>query len=161
MDNGVSSSDDRAVVNEAPDAGRLCYEGDYPPVTHQQAHNCASDLIAHFFKNKPRKGGGVLISIPARPNQDTDLLLMRYIRESERLERAFRIRVWNYAKGLGASDELAMHQVEEEVAKAKEPPAQGIEARQGGDGTAPSSDESPTPQGDAPNTTQKEPTHDE
>lgn len=39
--------------------------------------------------------------------------------------------------------------------------AQGIEARQGGDGTAPSSDESPTPQGDAPQSTQEEPTHDQ
>ena len=40
----------------------------------------ATDLIAHFFKNEPRKGGGVLISIPVRAD-NTDLVLTDYIKQ--------------------------------------------------------------------------------
>lgn len=53
---------------------------DAPPVTHEEARNAAIDLINHFFRNEPRKNGGVLISIPARAD-NTDLVLMRYIEQ--------------------------------------------------------------------------------
>jgi hypothetical protein len=58
--------------------GRLCYEGDYPPVEQREAERAAGALIDHYFKNA--KGDGVLISIPANPRRDTDLLLTRYVR---------------------------------------------------------------------------------
>lgn len=54
--------------------------GELQPVTHEEARNAATDLINHYFKNEPRKDGGVLISIPARAD-NTDLVLMRYIQE--------------------------------------------------------------------------------
>ncbi len=50
------------------------------PVSHQEALGAAGDLIDHFFKNKPRKNGGVLISIPARAD-NTDLILTDYIKQ--------------------------------------------------------------------------------
>lgn len=59
---------------------------DARPVTHDEARDAAQDLIDHFFKNKPREGGGVLISIPARAD-NTDLILMRYI-EQQRAQEA-------------------------------------------------------------------------
>ena len=125
-----------AVPASIPDARpRAVFEGDYPPVTVRQAENAATDLINHFFKNKARKNGGVLIGIPARPDQDTDLLLHRFIREAERLEQAFRIRVWNEAKSRGLNDASAIREVEDTVAKAKAPPAQAIEARRAETGT--------------------------
>ena len=34
------------------------FEG-HPPITHEQAREAAQDLLNHFFKNEPRKGGGV------------------------------------------------------------------------------------------------------
>jgi hypothetical protein len=49
-------------------------------VSHQEALGAACDLIDHFFKNEPRKRGGVLISIPARAD-NTDLLLTDYIKQ--------------------------------------------------------------------------------
>lgn len=58
---------------------------DAPPVTHEEAYNAACDMIDHFFKNEPRKGGGVLISIPARAD-NTDLILMRYIEQQRAKE---------------------------------------------------------------------------
>lgn len=59
---------------------------DAPPVTHDDARDAAQDLIDHFFKNETRKGGGVLISIPAQAD-NTDLILMRYI-EQQRAQEA-------------------------------------------------------------------------
>jgi len=63
---------------------------DRGPITHEEARNCAEDLIDHFFKNAPRKGGGVLISIPVR-SDNTDVMLIRYIDQAAdhiaRLER--------------------------------------------------------------------------
>lgn len=166
---GVSADADRAIVNGAseavsavpasiPDArSRGCFEGDYPPVTFRQAENAATDLINHYFKNKPRSGGGVLVGIPARPDQDTDLLLHRFIREAQRLERDFRIRVWNEAKAKGATDASAIQAVEAAVTLAKQPPAQAIEARSGETGTGSTEGESavapamrPTPTTGAP-----------
>lgn len=62
------------------------FEG-HPPITHTQAREAAHDLVDHFFKNEPRKGGGVLVSIPVR-SDNTDVTLLRYIQEQERKEAA-------------------------------------------------------------------------
>lgn len=47
------------------------------PVTHMEAHDAAQRLINSHFRQEP----GARVSIPARPDYDDDLRIMRYIEE--------------------------------------------------------------------------------
>ena len=60
------------------------FEG-LPPISHDEAEDAAQDLINHYFKNEPRKGGGVMVSIPPRPD-NTDLILMQYIHQQRQAD---------------------------------------------------------------------------
>lgn len=49
------------------------------PVTHMEAHEAAQRLINSHFRQEPH----ARVSIPARPDYDDDLRIMRYIEEQE------------------------------------------------------------------------------
>jgi len=83
MDNSERPS--RAVVNRTTSVSALrasiADAGTFPRiVSHDEARDAAIDLINSHFGNESRKGGGVLISIPAAAD-NTDILLMDYIKQ--------------------------------------------------------------------------------
>lgn len=56
-----------------------------PPVTHEQARESASRLVASHFRNFGQERAR--ISIPANPRRDDDLLITRYIEEQAAKDR--------------------------------------------------------------------------